>query len=102
MDKITDIDFDFTHKHAGNGWAIIQNLGDNNYRVVAIGRNSLAKQAFVAWGKKLEITRKPKVEKGPELPVRLEGEILEAVKALRSDLKSGRATIGNNGHILSV
>jgi len=87
--KATDnIDYDFTHDHAGNGWAIVQDMGDNFWRVSAIQKDGVdSRSAFLAWGKKLNRTRTSDGERP------LTGETLAAVRALRKELKSGEKIV---------
>ena len=60
MNATDDINYDMTHEHAGNGWAIVQDLGDNFWRVVALSRDGVdARYAPVAWGQKLKRSEYP-------------------------------------------
>jgi len=92
--KATDnIDYDFTHDHAGNGWAIVQNLGDNFWRVVAIGRESLDTRVVpMAWGKKLTRSLYPISDKpnAPLEPRKLTGKLLDQARELREQLATGK------------
>lgn len=90
-----NLDFDFTHDHGGNGWAIIQDLGDNFYRVASITRDGIGNTAFLAWGRKLKRTLQvdPKNLPAGPVPVPLTGTVLEAVQAMRSDLAQGRKLV---------
>jgi hypothetical protein len=94
MKATDDINYDMTHDHAGNGWAIVQDCGDNYWRVVAITRDGVdTRHAMMAWGKKLKRTALPEVANGPLLERPLTGKVLAAADALRADLREGRKRV---------
>jgi hypothetical protein len=97
MKPTDNINYDFTHDHAGNGWAIVQNLGDNFWKVCAIQRDGIdATRASLVWGKKLNRTlvpENPDDKKSKLIPIPLTGKVLEAVEKLRAELSAGKKKI---------
>ncbi len=97
MKPTENINYEFTHDHAGNGWAIVQGLGDNFWKVCSIQRDGIDKtRAMLAWGKKLKrtlVAEDPKDPKSRQVPIPLTGAVLEAVEELRADLNAGRKKI---------
>jgi len=92
MNAGDDINYDMTHDHAGNGWAIVQDLGDNHYRVASITKNGVdARVAFVACGTKLKRTTMLNDGLFSEQP--LVGSVLKAVEEMRADLREGRKRV---------
>ena len=67
MKPTDNINFDFTHDHAGNGWAIVQDLGDNFWKVSSIQKDGIDSTcALLAWGKKLKRTLVHEDPKDPQ------------------------------------
>lgn len=98
MKQTDSIDYDFTHVSGGKGFAIIQKLGDNFYKVAPITKHGIGMNAFLAWGKRMDRTRVPVDPKDKHSPLRdvpLEGEVLEKVRAMREDINAGRVKIEN-------
>lgn len=79
------------HRHGGNGWIIVQELGDDCVKVVNCGINDIGDQVFMAWEKCLEeeTVTKGKITLVVPIPARAQ----PAVDALREALKSGTKRI---------
>lgn len=98
MKSTTDIDYEFTHRYGGNGFAIVQDLGNNYYKVAPVTHSGVGKSAFLAWGKFLERSRRPinpGNPKSPEEDIPLTGEVLEKVRELREKIATGQVRIAN-------
>lgn len=99
MQQGDDIDYDFTHISAGNGWAIVQELGDNFYKVAPITKDGIGdKNVCLAWGKRMNRTQEhidPKDINSPMRDVPLSGVALEKAFEMRGLLKSGKMRIVN-------
>ena len=98
MQQGDDIDYDFTHVSAGNGWAIVQELGDNFYKVAPITKDGIGSTACLAWGKRMKRTQEhidPKNINSPLRDVPLSGVALEKAFEMRGLLKSGKMKIVN-------
>lgn len=98
MKQGDDINYDFTHVSAGNGWAIVQELGDNFYKVAPITKDGIGQTAFLVWGKRMDRTKEP-VEHGninsPMRDVPLRDAALEKAVEMRQLLKAGKMKIVN-------
>ncbi len=81
------MDYDLTHQHGGNGYAVVQDLGDDFYKVVSITEDGISKHAYLAARRLL---RRSDYGEG-DRP--LMGKTLDAVKELREDLQAGRKII---------
>lgn len=99
MKQNDDIDYDFTHVSGGNGFAIIEVLGNNFYRVAPITRDGVSNRAFLAWGNRMDRTRQrsdPKNLNSPLIDVPLEGVVLDAVRDVRKAINTGRMKVQDN------
>lgn len=98
MKQGDDIDYDFTHVSAGNGWAIVQELGDNFYKVAPITKDGIGDRFCLAWGKRMDRTRVPVNPNDKNSPMRdepLRDAALEKARKIRAMLKSGKMKIVN-------
>lgn len=87
------------HKTGGDGWAFIQELGDDMGRVIGFSKTSLGGQAFLVWKKLLTVAPpKPSDPRNPDsekVPSVLPDGILQDLKELRSGLASGKLEVRN-------
>ncbi len=73
---INNQDYEMTHSRAGNGWAVIQDVGDEMVRCSAIGADKLGDN-YLLWSRMLTPGNK------------IAPDMLEKVNQLRSDIKNG-------------
>ena len=87
------------HEHAGNGWVVVQDTGQDCVHVMAAGPISLGTQAFLAWNKKLKTQTIQVMQDGSKefkpMPVPIPEGCMDEVRKLRADLASGKKKIVN-------
>jgi hypothetical protein len=87
-----DINLQMTHRFGGDGFAIIEMMDDEYCRIAKVGEKDVDNRAYLSWHKLLkpwQIT----LEGGSKKQMLIEGELLERVEELRSDLKSGKRKV---------
>lgn len=83
---------DLTHRHAGNGYAMVQDLDSEYCRISLYGKN-LGSRAHLAAKSQLEITRRPIEADGPVVDIKIPAEILEPLQKLRDEIRCGNLVI---------
>ena len=92
-------DYDLDHYHAGNGWAMVEDIDPEYCRIVSIGSigsSARTPQAFLAWKKKLAVfTRRedPTNKDSPMVKVKIPEKVMEELTALREGVKNGTIKI---------
>ena len=82
-----------THKHGGNAWVVIHDLGDGMVRVVGYAKGKIASQAFLAWNKMLTVTQEVDPESGVAKAKRIPEDLMPTLTQLREDLASGKTKV---------
>lgn len=86
-----DYDYELTHRYGGNGWAVLQDVGNDSVRIVSVGRNGLGDWTPVAWRKFLSKSAKSyKDEQGRVITEfkPLPDHIKAMIQAARSQIKA--------------
>lgn len=103
------MDYDLTHDHSGNGFAIVEDIDEDYCRVTStcLGVSKKISDAFLAWKKKLHVTmRSPSKDEPPE-PVLLNKprmgveEFLTQLEEVRKGFKDGTLKTRDT-HIVKV
>jgi len=91
------IEYDLTHEHGGNGFAMVEDIDSEYCRVVRV--QTPITQALLAWKPKLQVTMMQKDKDSPLEPRTLslssrfcEGFMKELAN-LRRDLKAGKLIV---------
>jgi hypothetical protein len=93
------INLELNHKHGGDGFAIVQELGDDMCRVAWPDKDGKVDRAILAWQKLLTPTmRSPGKDRDgktslPPVIQPFDVEQVTALDALRSDLESGKLVV---------
>lgn len=93
-----DLNYELTHRHAGNGWAIVEMMSDNYCRVASVpfGKERARVQAFLACGDIMERSKKridPADKNSPEVEVMLGEDIVSKLNPIRNDIKRGKMKV---------
>lgn len=88
------LELELKHAHGGDGFAIVQDLGDEYVRVSGITRTGvIGSQAFLAWTKKLSpMLRAPDRER-PTVKQPFTKEQMNALNQIRGELASGKKKV---------
>ena len=92
------------HDHAGSSWAIVDRQPNEYVRVVQVSKDSIGKQLFLAWTKKLkpaQIFKNPQRPEEGATPWLLSPDLQKLLERLRSDLMAGKIKVVGS-HIRST
>jgi len=93
------IEYDLTHEHGGNGFAMVEDI-DSEWCRVAWVKEPIT-QAFLAWKKKLRVTTISKSKDTPPEPwtlafsSRLHEQFMDELAKVRRGIKSGELVVKN-------
>jgi hypothetical protein len=91
------IEYDLTHEHGGNGFAMVEDIDSEWCRVAFV--NTPITQAFLAWKKKLRVTTISKSKDTPPEPwtlvfsSRLYERFMDELAKVRRGIKSGELVV---------
>jgi len=91
------IEYDLTHEHGGNGFAMVEDIDSEYCRVVRVG--TPITQALLAWKQKLRVTTMAKDKDSLPEPRTLAFSsrfcqgFMEELANLRRDLKAGKLIV---------